>query len=68
MITSFLSESESQSVQLFAIPWLYRPRNSPGQNTGVGSSQTRDWTQASCIASGFFTIWATMEVQEYWSG
>ena len=33
-----------------------------------GSSQPRDWTQVSCIASGFFTSWATREVQEYWSG
>ena len=24
-----------------------------------GSSQPRDWTQVSCIASGFFTVWAT---------
>ena len=24
-------------VQLFVTPWLYSPRNSPGQNTGVGS-------------------------------
>ena len=24
-----------------------------------GSSQPRDWTQVSCIAGGFFTIWAT---------
>ena len=33
-----------------------------------GSSQPRDRTQVSCIAGGFFTIWATREVQEYWSG
>ena len=33
-----------------------------------GSSQPRDWTQGSHIASGFFTSWATREVQEYWSG
>ena len=40
--------------------------NSPGKNTGVvampssrGSFQPRDWTQVSCIAGGFFTIWAT---------
>ena len=33
-----------------------------------GSSQPRDWTQVSCIASRFFTSWATKEVQEYWSG
>ena len=26
-----------------------------------GSSQTRDWTQVSCIAGGFFIIWATRE-------
>ena len=44
------------------------PRNSPGQNTGVGSlpfsrgsSQPRDQTQVSCIAGGFFTIRATKE-------
>ena len=32
------------------------------------SSQPRDWTQASYIAGGFFTSWATREAQEYWSG
>ena len=26
-----------------------------------GSSRLRDWTRVSCIASGFFTIWATRE-------
>ena len=33
-----------------------------------GSSQPRDQTQVSRIAAGFFTIWATREAQEYWSG
>ena len=33
-----------------------------------GSFQLRDWTQVSCIASIFFTIWATRKAQEYWSG
>ena len=33
-----------------------------------GSSQPRDWTQVSHIAGGFFTIWATKEIQESWSG
>ena len=28
-----------------------------------GSSQPRDWTQVSCIAGRFFTIWATREAQ-----
>ena len=33
-----------------------------------GFSQTKDQTQVSRIAGGFFTIWATREAQEYWSG
>ena len=33
-----------------------------------GSSQPRDWTQVSCIAGGFFTVLATREAKEYWSG
>ena len=62
-------------------PMAYSPPDSsvhgdsPGKNTGVschvllqGSSQPRDQTQASCIAGGFFTSWATREAQEYWSG
>ena len=32
------------------------------------SSQPRDQTLVSSMAGGFFTSWATMEVQEYWSG
>ena len=31
-------------------------------------SQLRDWTQVSHFAGGFFTVWATREAQEYWSG
>ena len=30
-----------------------------------GSSQPKDWTQVSCIAGGFFTIWATREALRY---
>ena len=30
-----------------------------------GFSQTRDQTQVSHIAGGFFTSWATRKVQEY---
>ena len=33
-----------------------------------GCSQPRNWTQVSHIAGGFFTSWATGQVQEYWSG
>ena len=34
----------------------------------MGSSQLRDRTQVSHIASRFFTVLATREAQEYWSG
>ena len=37
-------------------------------SSSKGSSQPRDRTQVFCIAGGFFTIWATREAQEYWSG
>ena len=33
-----------------------------------GSSQPRGRTQVFHIAGGFFTIWATREAREYWSG
>ena len=33
-----------------------------------GVFQSRDQTQVTCIAGGFFTIWAMREAQEYWSG
>ena len=49
--------------------------NSPGRNTGVGCHAllqgifpTQDQTQVSYIAGRFFTIWATREAHEYWSG
>ena len=32
------------------------------------SSQARGQTQVSCIVGRFFTIWATREAQQYWSG
>ena len=38
-----------------------------GMPSSRGSSQPRDGTQVSHIASGFFTVWDTREVQEYWS-
>ena len=54
---------------------LYSPWNSPGKNTRVsnlslfqGIFPTKDQTQVSHIACGFFTSWATREAQEYWSG
>ena len=32
------------------------------------SSQPRNQAQVSCIAGGFFPIWANREAQEHWSG
>ena len=48
-------------LQARILEWVAMP-------SSRGSSQPRDWTHVSCIASGYFTIWATREVQEYWSG
>ena len=33
-----------------------------------GFSQPRDQTQVSRVSGGFFSMWATREAQEYWSG
>ena len=66
------SRCESHSVvsNLLQPHGLFSPRNSPGQNTGMGShslpfswgsSQPRDRTQVSHIAGGFFTSWAAKE-------
>ena len=66
------TESESLSVVSDSLPphGLHSPWKSPGQNTGVGGLsfyhgvfETRDWTQTSSIAGGFFTSWATREAQ-----
>ena len=57
------------------LPGSFVHGDSSGKNTGVGClallqwiAQPRDWTQVSCIADGFFTVWATRESQDYWSG
>ena len=45
--------------------------DSPGKNTGVGCHALLQGifpTQVSCVAGRFFTVWATREAQEYWSG
>ena len=48
-------------LQVRILEWVAMPSSG-------GSSQPRNQTQVSHIAGGFFTIWATKEVQEYWSG
>ena len=42
-------------LQARILEWVAMP-------SSRGSSQPRDWTQVSCIASRFFDIWATKEV------
>jgi len=48
-------------LQARILEWVAMP-------SSRGSSQPRDQTQVSRIAGGFFTIWATREAQECWSG
>ena len=50
---------------------LYSSRNSPRQNTAVGSLSLLQGivpTQVSRIAGRFFTSWPTREAQEHWGG
>ena len=71
------SVSESCSIMSYSL-WhhgLYRPWNSPGQNTGLGSFsllqgvfQTQGLNPRLCIAGGFFTSGATRKAQECWTG
>ena len=65
------------SILAWRIPWMEEPgrlQSTGSQRVGhdwatslslslsLGvSSQPRDWTRVSCIAGGFFTIWATRE-------
>ena len=41
-------------LQARILEWVAMP-------SSRGSSQLRDWTQVSCVAGEFFTIWATRE-------
>ena len=45
-------------LQARILEWVAMPVSRP-------SSQSRDWTQVSCIAGEFFTIWATREAQQF---
>ena len=67
-----VSVQVTQSCLTLRSHGLYSPWNCPGQNPGVGSLSflqgifpTRDRTQFSCIAGGFFTSWATREAHFY---
>ena len=49
----------SLALQARTLEWVFMP-------SSRGSSQTRDQTQVSCTAGGFFTICATREAHKYW--
>ena len=66
----------SQCVQLFSTPWTVAHQAYGIPTHGIlqegilewvaisfcrGSSRPRGWTQVSCIAGRFFTVWATEE-------
>ena len=61
-------------VQLFVAPWIVhgilqaRIPEWGSLSLLQGLSWSRDQTQVSLIAGGFFTSWATGKAQEYWSG
>ena len=78
---SFIKWKLLSCVQLFVTPWtnsllgssvhgilLARKLEWVATSFSRGSSQLRDQIQVSRLAGGFFTIWATREAQEYWSG
>ena len=48
-------------LQAIVLEWVAMP-------SSRGSSPPRDQTQVSPIIGGFFTVWATRDAQEYWSG
>ena len=58
---SLLGSSAHGIFQARILEWVAMPSSRE-------SSQSRDRTQVSHIADGFFTLWATREAQEYWSG
>ena len=60
MDCSLPGSSVHGDLQARILEWVAMP-------SSRGSSYSRDQTQVSCIAGGFFTIWATREAQEYWS-
>ena len=63
-------------IQLFGTPWANTVHGIVQARIlewvafpfSRGSFQPRDRTQVSHIIGGFFTIWATREAQEHWSG
>ena len=65
VVSSSLWSRRLQPARLLC-PW-----DSPGKNTGVGCHAllqgifSRDRTQVSCTAGGFFTVWAIREAHSY---
>ena len=60
IVSEISSRQDFRILQAKILEWVAFPFSR-------GSSQSRDWTQASHIARGFFTSCATKKAQEYWS-
>ena len=58
LVTQLCFSLSMRILQARILEWVAMP-------SFRGSSLPRDWTQVSCIAGGFFTIWTTREAQEY---
>ena len=58
MDCSLPGSSFHRILQARILEWVAMP-------SSRGSSQPMDWTRASCIAGGLFTIWATREGADF---
>ena len=54
-------ERESHETAGFWMPWFPRMLGWASMPSSRDSSQPMDWTQVSCIAGRFFTVWVTRE-------
>ena len=68
MLTVKVLAAQSYLTLCNPMDWSFCPWDSPDKNSGVSchSLLHRNWTWVSCIAGGFFTIWATREACICW--
>ena len=50
---------------LAAAAAAYKSESTSFERQGFAKTQPRDWTQVSCMAGSFFTVWATRKAQ-FW--
>ena len=56
------------SLSGFSVHGVLQARRVGSHSLLQGIFPTQDWTQDSCFAGRFFTIWAAREASEYWIG